>query len=330
MAIRASALNARIKGLQVEFANIFTNRLSASRERVALDRVMGRIANKLDSRDADFHYFTAPPGFRRWDEDTKRTYGRLFDRSWKVPVLKCQSAIEWNRIDEEDDLTGRFRSQLAAIANKSILIDVEAFFQILTGATDPDRLKTLPLASDGLSLFSSSRTDFGTGGNIVTGSGIATVAQIKADFFSARKKFTGLVDQHGDLYHDPEIFNEGVTILFNDDNLERFAEAFQAKIIQGTAAGIENIVMSTSWAGNVTLWPTPRITDNSWYMHLDGQPERAIFALERKDIGSEPEVIIKTERESDYCSENDCRRMLFRKRTGYGISQPQGLCQVTN
>lgn len=329
---RVSVVNSRIKGLQTEFSGLFQNRLKGSLERKMLSKVMGFIGSKNNARTETFHYFGDGGGFRRWDQGKPRTYTELTDVSFAVEILKWEDGIQWERIDEEDDLTGQFRGALGGIANKAILIEIEAFFQVLQGASDPDRLKAsqIPTASDGLAWFSSSRSTFGTGGNIVAGSGVKSVKQIKRDIFRVRKRINGLVDAHGDLYHKENVFMSGMVILFNDANLERFAEAFGTKMIEGVNGPIENVLMSESWAGPITLWPTPRITDDSWYVVALGHPEPAFFALERRDLGSEPEQLYKDENNDTYCSENDVRRMLYRKRVGFGLSLPQAWCQVTN
>lgn len=327
---RISIPNSRIKGLQTEFSGLFQGRLKGKMERKWLEKVMGFIQSKNKTRTETFHYFTDAGGFRRWDRGTTRSYTDLYDVAWEVEVLRWEDAIEWDREDEEDLIVRTFRQQLGAMADKSILIDIEAFFQIIQATTDPDRLETVPNGADGLAIYSSSRTDFGGSGNVVTGSGVSTVAQIKSDFFSARQRINGLKDKHLDFYHRENVFLDGICILFNDANLERFAETFEAKLIQGSAAGIENIIIAETWAGPITLWPTPRITDDSWYFFAEGVPEKPVFALERRDLGSEPEQIYKDENNSDYCADNDARRMLFRKRVGYGVSLPQGTVQVNN
>jgi hypothetical protein len=296
-----------------------------------LNKVLGRIRNKLGARDADFHYFTAPPEFTLWDEGTKRKYGRLFDRTWKVPVLRYQSAIEWDRIDEEDDLTDRFRTQLQDTANKAIEIEINAYFAILQGTASPSYLRTLPLAADGLSVFSSGRTNYFPGtGNVILGSGVSTPAQIVNDFFKVRSSFTRVVDDNGTLYHREGILREGMTIIFNDQLMKVFTEAFEAQNYQVSGAAPENVVTTRTKFGNITLWGTSRVTGNNWHCVVDAMPEKGIFALERRDLGSEPETILKTEAESDYCSDYDVRRLQFRKRIGFGVSLPLGMIQVTN
>lgn len=327
---RISIPNSRIKGLQTEFSGLFQGRLKGKQERKWLTKVMDFIQSKNKTRTETFHYFTDAGGFRRWDRGRSRSYTDLYDVAWEVEVLRWEDAIEWDREDEEDLLVRTFRQQIGAIADKAILIDIESFFQIIQASTDPDRLLTIPNASDGLAIYSSSRTDFGVNGNIVSGGGVSTVAQIKTDFFKARARVNGLVDKHLDLYHRENVFLDGITIIFGDVNLERFAETFEAKLIQGSSAGIENILISETWAGPITLWPTPRITTNDWFVFAEGVPEKPVFALERRDLGSEPEQIYKDENNSDYCADNDVRRMLFRKRVGYGVSLPQGTVMIDN
>ena len=334
MASKANAVNSRVKGLQFDYSEIFQNRLAANTEMAMLNRVMGRIPNTLNAREADFHFFTAPPEFSLWEEGTKRRYGRLFDRTWKVPVLRYGTGIEWDRLDEEDDLTDRFRTQMEGISDKAIEIEIEAYFAILSNTVNPQYLKAIPLGADGLPVFSAARTNyFPGGGNIVVGSGVSTPAQIITDYFRCRSRFKRVRDDANTRYFGEGIFKKGITLVFDDIHMKTFTEAFKAKTIQGNAAAPENIVATITEFGPVTFWGTsrlPAISPNTWYMILDGQPEKGIFALERRDLGSEPETILKTEQESDRASDYDTRRLLFRKRLGFGVSLPLGMMQITN
>ncbi len=328
MAVNVSVPSTRIKGLMNSFANIFTNRINKDPDRERLKMLMDFIPSKNRARDETFYFLTDPPPFTRWDEGEPRVLGTLSDVNWNVPILKWQSGIQWRRIDEEDELTGgRLRQQIRAIANKASLVDIEIAFQILTGGTDPDRLASLPTGADGLSLFSSSRALFGAAGNIVAGSGVSTVAQIKADFFEGMERLGDLTDTHGDLYHPDAAVEGKKLIIFPHEHRERFFEAFQAKIIRQGEAGVENI-MSSSFA-NTVLWPTPRLSGSDWYMHLADYPEKPIFALERNDLGGVEQILV-TEDNSDYCRNNDCRQLVFRMRKGYGVSMPLATLKIDN
>ncbi len=329
MAIRPSVPNSRIKGLMTEFQNLFNRRIKEDPDRERLKEIMTFVPSKNNARDETFHFFEDPPGFRRWDPESPRTnYGTLGDNSFTVPVLKWESSLEWRREDEEDDLTRRLRPQLQALTSKASLIEIESAFQIMQGLTDPDRLATIPTAADGLAMYSAARVLFGSAGNIYAGSGVGTTAQIKADFFGVRELLNGVTDTHGDLYHPDSVFDAGMVIVFNDEHLERFAEAFEARVIQGSAAGIENILVTSKFGANIQLWPTPRVTGDDWYVFLRGFPEKPLIALERTDLGG-VELILRDETNSDYCAENDVRRLLARRRIGFGVSLPLGTVKVS-
>jgi hypothetical protein len=318
----------RTKGLMSNFVNLYFNRFKQDQARLV--NVMGFIDSLNNARDETFWYPEAVPGFRRWDEGEPRTYGTVGDRTFTVSILKWEDAVQWKRIDEEDDLSRRLRPHLQSIANKAGLIDVEVFFQILTAGTDLDRLSSIPNAADGNALSSSS-TRFGdTGGNIVTGSGAATTAAIKADYFEVRRRMNAFQDTQGELLHDDGIFDRGVTIIFGDSNLEKFAEAFGARTIQGVAAGIDNVLyLKETLQDKITLWATSRITDDDWFVFLDDYPEKAIFALQRNDLGGLEEVYAD-ENNSDFCRDNDVRRLLWRIRRGYGVALPYNMMKVDN
>lgn len=332
MAARATALNARVKGLQFDFSNMFKGRIAANDERKNLDRVMGRIPNALNARDADFHYFTAAPEFSLWDRGTKRKYGRIFDRTWKVPVLRYATGIEWDRDDEDDDLTNRMRPQMEDTIDKAIEIDFAAYFAILTGTTSSQYLRSIPLAADGLSLFSAARTNYFPGtGNLINGSGVSTPAQIVSDFIKVRSVFARVRDDNGTLYHGMGRIQGGMTIIFNDVFMREFVQAFRARNFTVNGGAEDNvIVMQSSLFGQVTLWGTPRLTGRSWYAILDKLPEKGIFALERRDLGATPETLLKNETNCSECAEYNVRRLQFRKRVGFGVSLPLGMIKVLN
>ena len=328
MAVNLSVPSTRIKGLMNSFSDMFLNRLNQDPDRQRLQKVMDFIQSKNKARDETFHFLTDPPPFTRWDEGEPRVYGTFGDISWNVPVLKWQSAIQWKRVDEEDDLTnGRLKKQARSIAGGAALVDIEVFFQILTGSTDPDRLKNLPLGADGLALYSSSRTLYETNGNVVSGDGVQSVASIKASFFEVAERISGVRNTHNQLYHPESIWDSPVIVIFNDAHRERFIEAFEAKIIRQGEAGVENI-LSSSFA-NVELWPTPRLSGDDWYVFALGMEEKPVFALERNDLGG-MELIYADERNSDYCRNYDVRQILCRMRKGYGISLPLGTVKVDN
>lgn len=328
MAVNVSAPSTRIKGLMRNFENMFNNRSNMDPDQAKLRQIMDFIPSKNNARDETFAFLTDPPSWDRWDEGDERHFGTFADQSWTVPITKWQAAIQWRTIDEEDDLTGgRLLKQAKAIAKKAALIDIEVFFQILQGATDPKRLKAVPTAADGLALYSSSRTLFGSNGNIVGGSGLSTVAKIRADFFEALERLHGVRDTHDDLYHPDSAITAGMVLIFPDAHRERFMETFNAKVIRQGEAGVENIVATAF--GNVELWPTPRVSGDDWYLILKDMPEKPIFCLERTDMGGMQQILV-TEQNSDYCRNNDVRQIVYRMRKGYGVSLPLGTVKIDN
>ena len=104
-------------------------------------------------------------------------------------------------------------------------------------------------------------------------------------------------------------------------------EAFEAKLIRQGDAGVENIV-STLFKG-VDLWLTPRITNDDWYLAIADYPEKPIFALERNDLGGMQQILV-TEDNSDECRDKDIRKLLFRMRKGYGVSQRMNIVKINN
>lgn len=316
----------RIKGLMNTFDNFYTNHAAENPTRAVIMKLMEVVASKNNARDETFNMLGDPPPFERWDEDAPRYFGTIGDQSWTVPVLKWQNGVRWKRIDEEDDLTGRLKPALSAAARKAALLEVDIFFQLLQSSVNGRLLPGIPTCADGLPLFSASRTLMGSGGNIVAGSGVRSIHQIQADFYEVLEQLQGVRDTHGDYYwSEGEI--DGPKIIFaSTANRQRFIEAFEQKTMPSMGAGVDNVLVAK---GNVTLVFTPRITGNSWYIGLENVPRKPIFTLTRTDVGG-IEKLYKDETNSDESEASDTRRIVFRKRAGYGYSLPLGLFQVSN
>jgi len=329
MAANVSVPSTRIKAHMSQFLDQFQNRNKMDDIKM-LNQIMGRYPSKNNARTETFVILEDAPPFKRWDEAAPRQFGTFSDLSFDVEILKWQNAIEWARIDEEDFLSrGTLKQRCAQAGKKAALLDIEVFFQMVQGLTDADRLPSVPNAADGQALFSASRALFGASGNVVTGSGITTVAGIRNSFFEAREVLDGLVDTHGDLYHNDSAIDSGVVLLFGRKHEERVSETFEAKVIAQGGAGVENIVSTVSRFGNVTLWPTSRIATDDMYLILKDYPYPPIFALERPDLGDLEQIYVD-ERNSDYCRENDKRQIVHRFRRGYGISLPLAAVKISN
>lgn len=329
MPINSSLPSTRIKGAMTTFENMYLSRFSKDPVREKLKLLMDFIPSKNNARDETFIMPGDSPGFKRWDEGSPRVYGTVGDQSWNVPIVKWQNAVQWARIDEEDDLYRIIGKKMRSTVDKAFLVDLECFFQLLQASTDPDRLRYIPTCADGLAMFSSSRVLMHpTAGNVLPGSGVQTISQIKADFFEALERFREVRDTHNDLYHPDGRIEGRKVIIVHPANHERFLEAFNAKIIRQGEAGVENI-LATSSIFDVDIWVTPRITGDSWYMFLADMPEKPIFALERNDIGGIQQIYVN-EQNSDHCRDNDVRQILYRFRKGYGYSLPLGAWKVSN
>jgi len=118
-------------------------------------------------------------------------------------------------------------------------------------------------------------------------------------------------------------------VIFNVANSQVFNEAFVQNPTVGvigsvSSAATSNVVMDASF--NVTLWPSTRVTDNTFCVFNTDGEHRSIFETERAAM----DVMQQTKANSDRARTLDIEGVYAEKRAGYGVSLPINTCRVTN
>jgi len=241
--------------------------------------------------------------------------------------------IPWHENDRQDDQTKSIRQRAQSAGKNFATLDERVFYQILRGAVDTELLESIPNAPDGVALYSATDGDgaarFGvSGGNIITGTGVATPGAIQTDLFSALSRVRSFLDTEGQPLHDMSLIDQGVSITFNVNNWKVFAEAFQQgrthSVISSTGAAVTNIIMDSGL--RVDLTPTTRITDNDWFVFLRGVPHKPIFRQTRQPIRE----WFATMENSDSARDTKIEYAEWEARYGYGVMLPFATVQVNN
>jgi hypothetical protein len=319
LVIPAAGLQA---GLRSEFLSIYKE--TENTELADLGKIM-RFGVPSTLRTETYPFSDGMPHPRRWAKGTPvpRESGEF--KTFFVSNTKWGLRIEWDREDREDNQISNLYDEAREAGANWARLKRRVFFQMLLGSTNAALLASVPTAADGVNLFSGS-TRFGhASGNIVTGNGVATTAAIHRDFFSAISRFQLYTNPKGFPLLDPNIAQRGVTIIHGAANLEVFQTAFRAMLVEKLVSAPTNIVPEVY--RNISFMSVPEITDNDWYVALQGVQSKAFIEQERIAL---EETVSNVQSGSDDARENDLEFIQWRARIGYGIGMPYSIIQVNS
>jgi len=323
---QANLTEALIRGARSEFLDTYKTMIAQSNPLLKNCMTLGLPSDKLSEV---YPYFESAPNPRRWVRGEEIPREALTTKSFLVPNYKFGLAVDWFADDEADDQTGGFMGRVREVAERFALLPERIFFQYLTAGVDADLMPVVPNAADGVALFSATNAGGGNrfgvaGGNIVTGSGVATTAAIQTDFYAAMTRFIRFLDTTNQPLWPAELVSRGVTIIYGAANEQVFQQAFLQNFVQGTAAAPSNVILN---AGHkVTLWSTPRITDNDWFVFLNAPQKKPVFEQVREPLTDNIEDMLN----SDLSRRTDNRSIQWKARMGYGIQVPYGCIKVNN
>jgi len=293
---------------------------------------LSRIAEFIpsDKETERFAFYESPPHAAIWrDGESVRRKG-FKDQTWTVPVRDWGIAVDWSKNHRMDDQTRSLRQQADGAGTNMALVDERVLVQIITAATDTNLLPSIPNSPDGLALFSTSTRYGASGGNTVTGSGVATSASIETDFYAAVARIMAFQDTEGQPLWDPSIFNQGFLVMAGSANIKEMNRAFKADAVpigSSTAtsnAAVSNVIQVGGY--NVEVWLTPRITSNDWFVFATGARRKPLVVLERQAIETHEGNMDN----SDSARATKIEYVQFDKRTGYGVATPYAAVMVDN
>jgi phage major head subunit gpT-like protein len=284
-------------------------------------------------RSENYFYWESAPDPVRWRRGDDIPAKNIRSRSYSVENFTWARAIDWHEEDQEDDQTGSLMTQARALAGRFAVLPERVAFQVLLAAANPDLLPAIPNAPDGVALFSatdgSGAARFGfAGGNIQTGTGVATSAAIRADFFNAIERMQQFQNTEGEPFHAEDLADKGFLVIYGTQNEQVFREAFQQRTVleDGTgSAGVGNIILEGGLS--VRLWSTSRLAgNNDWFVIALGYEIKPIFRQVRLELTTDEQNRSNSDRSRD----TRMHRFQAWARFGFGVNLPIGTVQVDN
>lgn len=285
-----------------------------------------------DKASETFAWFESAPAWKIWRAGESITSKPFKDSSFTVLNRDWGIKLEWRENDKNDDQTRSLMTRAREAGSSGPLLHERVLFQMLQGSTDNDLLPSVPNAADGSSLFSSSTRFGATGGNSLTGSGVASGPAIVLDFFRAKAQLQKFKDTESQPLWDPSVFDAGFVVYFNSDNERVFTEAFrqaiQAYANSTSNAGVSNLPQASGL--NVTLVPTQRITTDDWFVGLKGCPDgKQPFVILERQTPRELTALVG-DNNSDSARNTKVESIQWDARFGYGIATPYALVRLDN
>jgi hypothetical protein len=337
--IAASVLTA---GLRTTFADAYRLSTEARLERLRKVMELGVPSDKLTELYA---YFETAPYPQRWPRGQSISTKPFDSKSFSVVNYDWAKRIAWHENDREDDQTRSLFDMAKSLGDHFATLHERIFFQMILAATDADLLPAIPNCPDGADLYNASDGSgadrFGvSGGNIVSGSGVASAQAIKTDVLNGIELFRRFQDVEGQpLWDDSMLDGGGYVLIYNVANDELVRTALKATTVldrlktDGTsttdvsvasAAAPANIVVEEGL--RIELWPTQRITTDDLYLFAVGSPHKAVFQQERRGLR---ETFANVEN-SDVSRDTKQEYIQFDARYGYGSFLPYQTVQIDN
>jgi len=324
-----------LRDIRAEFTNTYNSEAKTSPN---LPLVM-KLGIQSTKRTEHYGYHESTPGLERWDRGDDMPEDEIISRSFSVENYSFAKAIGWFEDDVEDMQLAGFREKARAVAHKGKILPERMFFQILTAASNAQLLQAIPNAPDGAALFAATAGGadrFGvSGGNIISGSGVASAAAVRTDFWNAIERLGAFVDTEGEPLLEDELDGEIVVVAPRSAS-EIFTEAFkQERTLQvaTNVAGTENVggaaVTNSIRAGNlsVRLWFSQRISDTDWSVIVNSPTvPKPVF----EQIRSPMRVIEENRSNSREARRSKRQAILADMRAGYGVALPYGAIKVNN
>lgn len=288
-----------------------------------------------------YHRFESAPHPKRWPRGTPRNGKGFKGKQYTVYNHDWQVGVRAHENDVMDDRTGRLVARAQDSGKNGARVPVRVFQQIEGSATNVDLLPSSPNCPDGATLFSAtdgaSANRFGvSGGNIISGTGVASVAAIQNDIASAIVRAQAFTDTEGQPFYGDSVEEEGYTIVASYQNMFVFKKAIEQMrplVVVQNVAGTENVAAAaTSNALQDTglkpaqLILSPYKTGNDWSLWLHAAPVKAIFQQTRQAM----QYTQINRHNNGWCFDNKMAGWDWDWREGYGTNDPIGAIMVDN
>jgi len=263
-----------------------------------------------------------------WPRGTDRRRGAFGEQYSTIVNLDWSIGLLLHLNDLADDRSGGLiRQRVTNQVARFLELKERILIQIITAATDPDLLPAIPTdPGDGLALFSASHA-WVTNGNIITGSGVATVNAILTDLFTLIERYGNIVDTASQPFFPKGVELGQLRILAGQRNRQVWAEALKAVVIPGglnASSTISNVVVDQL---NNNIHFTSRITDDDWFVYLDYPGKKKPLILQERQPVSQYETSMEN---SDFARDKKLISFDSDSRFGVGINQSRMFMKVNN
>lgn len=326
--IIASAVLAN--GLRGEFEGTY----NTIRNRQADGRVGMLMSNVgATNRYHTFAYMNAAPHMELWKPGDPVPTDAMDSVSFTGDVYNFARRVPWLKWDRKDDQLGTLYTSARRAGESAGLLSERFLFDLLNGTTTT--LPATQLAPDGAAIFATTAggaARFGaTNGNLLSGSGVATLSAIKTDYYRAMVQFGLFQDGKGQPLLSPELIAQGALIIHALADTEVFEQAFLQQrqgVVLGTDAGTTptNVIQDAS--RNVELWASPRLATGDWYVALKASPEKPFALLDREGIVELQ--ALESDNNSDHVRNTGQEYVQWEIRQGAVAALPYGLLKVNN
>ncbi len=278
------------------------------------------------ARTETMAYYESVPTLEYWPYGEPIPSKGFKSVSYSVSMKRFARRIPWNEDDRKDDQTGSLEARVRTLAERAALRHEKAFFDLLLGTTN--YLPSVPNAPDGAAFFAATaggadRFQY-SGGNIVSGDGVATPGAIITNYMECLTAARSFKDTEGEPLHDESLIDQGALVIAGVHNMEVIQKAFFGQVIQGSSAGISNIVRDSG--SKFTLWQTARITTDDIYVIFTGGSLRPTAHIELEAIQPDD----GNRANSDFARDFGAEYFQVYARDGYVINQPYMAVKIDN
>jgi phage major head subunit gpT-like protein len=318
-------------GLRADFWDTYErvkNRSQDSRLSLVMD--LGVTAT---TREHTFGYFEAAPHLAYWRRGDSIPADAMKNATWTVKNYEFARRIAWSKFDRQDDQTQSLLAVARMTGQSAALMPERFFFDLITGTTST--LPAVPNAPDGAAFFATTAggaARFGaTSGNLLTGSGVSTIAQVTADYYAAIEQFLLYQDGQGQPLFSSDMVDAGTVVIHAAADTQIMEQAFK-QVRQGTLIGVDagttpsNLIQDAS--RNVTLWASSRLATGSWYIFLRETPVKPTFLMNRDSLREYTSM--EGDNNSDHTRSTGEEYIQWEVRQGAGIALPYGAIKVLN
>lgn len=331
------AANLLLAGLRTEFVDTMKSDYAAIVQEYA--PVM-RLNVPSDKATEFYAYPESPPYPKRWPRGTVPASEGFDAKQWSTPNFDWVLRVDWHENDREDDQTSSLYQQARDAGSNWSSIPERVFFQIINGTSDPDLLPVVPNASDGAAIWSATNGGGGdrfglSGGNIETGTGVASDAAIQNDYFNSIERMRQFKNTKGFPYWSPRTLDKGFVLFFGAHRTKEYLSAFKnmrtVKIITNVA-GTENVAAVTpsnvvlESGQQVELRPTTYITGDDAFLFAVGSSKRAIYEQTRRQVRETNATVENSDKVRDTKEEY----IQWDSRGGFGVALPIMAVKIDN